>query len=64
MKKLISIITPTFNEEGNIEKLCSKISEELTKTEYNYEHIVIDNNSNDKTVEILKGRVLYNTIQL
>jgi len=60
MKKLISIITPTFNEEGNIEKLCSKISEELTKTEYNYEHIVIDNNSNDKTVEILKKIAISN----
>ena len=54
MKKLISIITPTFNEEGNIEKLCKKISEELLKTDCDYEHIVIDNNSKDKTVEILK----------
>ena len=54
MKKLISIITPTYNEEDNIEKLCSQISQELMKTDCDYEHIVIDNNSNDKTVEILK----------
>ena len=54
MKKLISIITPTYNEEDNIEKLCSQITQELMKTDCDYEHIVIDNNSNDKTVEILK----------
>jgi glycosyltransferase involved in cell wall biosynthesis len=60
MKKLISIITPTFNEEGNIEKLCLKISEEILKTDYDYEHIVIDNDSNDKTVEILKKIAIKN----
>jgi|TARA_B110000211_G_scaffold234841_1_gene306692 glycosyltransferase involved in cell wall biosynthesis len=60
MKKLISIITPTFNEEGNIEKLCLKISEEISKTDYDYEHIVIDNDSNDKTVDILKKIAIKN----
>ncbi len=54
MKKLISIITPTYNEEDNIEKLCSQISQELLNIDCDYEHIVIDNNSDDKTVEILK----------
>ena len=29
MKKFISIITPTYNEEGNIEKLCLEISKEI-----------------------------------
>tara|TARA_X000000368_G_scaffold416727_1_gene411338 strand:- start:1988 stop:2917 length:930 start_codon:yes stop_codon:yes gene_type:complete len=54
MKKLISIVTPTFNEQGNIKELCSKISSEMKKLDYEYEHIVIDNNSNDGTIEILK----------
>ena len=54
MKKLISIVTPTFNEEGNIESLCSSISEEMKKLKYDYEHIVIDNSSTDKTLDILK----------
>ncbi|MFL2890005.1 MAG: glycosyltransferase family 2 protein [Pelagibacteraceae bacterium] len=60
MKKLISIVTPTFNEEANIEKLCTKISEIMEKSEYNYEHIVIDNNSTDNTVKILRKLALTN----
>jgi len=54
MSKKISIITPTFNEEQNIEKLCLEISKEMSKLNYDYEHIVIDNNSEDKTISILK----------
>lgn len=54
MNKKISIITPTFNEELNIEKLCNEISSEMNKVDYQYEHIVIDNLSTDKTVQILE----------
>jgi len=54
MKKKISIITPTFNEAENIEKLCEEISKEMSKLAYEYEHIIIDNNSEDKTIEIIK----------
>ena len=50
----ISIVTPTFNEEENIEKLCSEIRVEMKKVNINYEHIVIDNASTDKTTAILK----------
>ena len=54
MKKTISIVTPTFNEEKNIDKFCNEISETMKKLDYNYEHIVIDNSSTDSTVEKLK----------
>ena len=54
MKKKISIVTPTLNEEKNIELLCEKIKTELKRLNYDYEHIVIDNNSSDNTVNILK----------
>jgi len=54
MKKKISIVTPAFNEELNIEKLCVLISEEMKKLNYEYEHIVIDNSSTDTTVSILR----------
>ena len=50
----ISIVTPTFNEDENIEKLCSDIKLEMEKLNVDYEHIVIDNSSTDKTIEILK----------
>jgi polyisoprenyl-phosphate glycosyltransferase len=54
MKKFISIVTPTYNEEGSIERLCLEISKEMSKLDYDYEHIVIDNASTDTTVQILK----------
>jgi len=50
----ISIVTPTYNEGENIEKLCSGIKLEMKKLNIDYEHIVIDNSSTDKTIEILK----------
>ena len=50
----ISIVTPTFNEEENIKKLCTDIKAEMEKLNIDYEHIVIDNSSTDKTIDILK----------
>ena len=50
----ISIVTPTFNEENNIQKLCSSVKTEMDKLNIDYEHIVIDNCSTDKTIENLK----------
>ena len=50
----ISIITPTFNEAQNIKKLCLDIKSEMEKINIDYEHIVIDNASTDKTIDILK----------
>jgi len=55
MKKLISIVTPCYNEEGNIELFCNKIKEIFSLIKkYDYELIVIDNCSTDKTAVILK----------
>ena len=55
MKKLISIVTPTYNEEENIQLLCDSVRKIMSSYEnYDYEHIFIDNASEDKTVEILK----------
>jgi glycosyltransferase involved in cell wall biosynthesis len=55
--KLISIVTPCYNEEGNVEELYNRVKNTLTKelNSYNYEHIFIDNASTDATVSILKN---------
>ena len=53
MKK-ISIVTPTFNEEENIEKLCEEIKSVFKSLNYKYEHLVIDNNSSDNTISKLR----------
>jgi len=50
----ISIVTPTFNEELNIEMLCTAIKKEMEKLNLDYEHIIIDNSSTDNTIKILK----------
>jgi glycosyltransferase involved in cell wall biosynthesis len=55
MKK-ISIITPCFNEEAGIAE-CAIAIQNLFSTElsaYDYEHIFIDNNSTDLTVDVLR----------
>ena len=54
MKKLISIITPTFNEETNIEKLSNAIAIQMQNLDYDYEHIIIDNASTDNTQSIIR----------
>lgn len=55
--KLISIVTPCYNEEENVEELYERVKSVLaTKlTDYDYEHIFIDNASTDNTVGLLKS---------
>jgi len=52
--KLISIITPCYNEEENIHELHERIAQVMSQLNYDYEHILIDNASTDRTVDILK----------
>lgn len=56
--KLISIVTPLFNEENNVEELCLRITAVMSQSDYDYEHICIDNASTDSTLELLKKRAL------
>lgn len=55
MKK-ISILTPCYNEEGNVEELYQRVKAqfELLKDKYEFEHVFIDNASTDNTVDILR----------
>jgi len=58
MKKLISIVTPCFNEVENIDELCDRINKKMAQLPYDYEHIFIDNASTDGTIEKIKQRAL------
>lgn len=52
---LISIVTPCYNEEGNVEELHQQIKNVFNALpHYDYEHIFIDNSSSDATVEVIK----------
>jgi glycosyltransferase involved in cell wall biosynthesis len=51
---LISIITPTYNEVKNIKDLSLLIQSVCESNKINYEQIIIDNNSNDGTIEVIR----------
>ncbi len=53
--KVISIVTPCYNEEDNAEEVYRRVREVMAGLgRYRYEHIFIDNASQDNTVAILK----------
>jgi glycosyltransferase involved in cell wall biosynthesis len=52
--KLISIVTPCYNEEDNIEELYQRVAAVMAAQPYDYEHICIDNCSTDGTVQKIK----------
>ena len=52
---LISVVTPCYNEEENVEKLFQAVNDVFTKLDgYTHEHIFIDNASTDRTASILR----------
>lgn len=53
-KKLISIVTPCYNEEENIDELYQRVAAVMATLPYEYEHICIDNASTDGTVKRIK----------
>jgi len=53
--KLISVITPCYNEQENVRELYRQVRAAFEAIgRYRYEHIFIDNASRDRTVAILK----------
>lgn len=53
--RLISIVTPCYEEEDNIVELCRRVREVFaTLPGYGYEHIFVDNGSADGTVRVLR----------
>ena len=56
-KKVISIVTPCFNEEGNVTPCYLAIKQlfEGPLAKYDYEHVFCDNASSDNSVLLLKG---------
>jgi glycosyltransferase involved in cell wall biosynthesis len=53
--RTISIVTACYNEEENVGTVYNRVREVMAGMDgYLYEHIFIDNNSTDKTVELLK----------
>jgi glycosyltransferase involved in cell wall biosynthesis len=54
-RKLISIVTPCYNEEDNVEELHRLITAQMEQfPHYDFEHIFIDNASTDGTVAAIR----------
>jgi len=52
--KTISIVTPCFNEEGNVREVYERVRDLMLRLgKYRYEHIFIDNASRDTTFTVL-----------
>ncbi len=51
MSELVSIITPTYNSERYIEETILSV---IAQTHHNWEHIIIDDRSQDRTKEIIE----------
>jgi dolichol-phosphate mannosyltransferase len=50
-KNHFSLVVPTLNEAGNINKLLTALTDALRGTPYEYEIVVVDDGSTDGTVE-------------
>lgn len=54
-QKLITVVSPCYNEELNVEELYKQVKAVFAELpQYRYEHLFIDNASTDSTVAILK----------
>ena len=51
----LSVIIPAYNEEKRIEKTLLSVNEHLSKQAYDYEIMVVNDGSKDKTAEIVNG---------
>jgi len=49
---VVSVVIPAFNEEENIERVIASLRGQTMPAD-DYEIIVVDNNSSDKTWEII-----------
>lgn len=52
-RNMVSLIIPTFNEQDNIVPLVERLNKTFTNQEY--EILFVDDNSKDKTVDIISG---------
>lgn len=53
--KTISVITPCYNEEGNVREVYERVRSTMLRLgRYRYEHIFIDNASRDDTFAVLQ----------
>ena len=50
----LSIVIPTYNEEGNISETVTVLYNVMEKEKIDHEIVVVNDNSKDNTAQILK----------
>jgi glycosyltransferase involved in cell wall biosynthesis len=55
MKKNITIVVPSYNEESNIEKLLESLNEVIASLDYNFKILFVDDGSRDGTIVTLEN---------
>jgi glycosyltransferase involved in cell wall biosynthesis len=51
----LSVVIPLYNEQDSLEELVTSISQHVNGLNLNYEIILIDDGSNDKSLQVLKS---------
>ena len=52
---MISVISPIYNEAESLQELCERVSAALDSIQEPFEFILIDNGSDDNSLEIIKA---------
>lgn len=60
-KALISIVIPFFNEEGNLEHLYSRVVKLFKEIDYEFELVLVDDGSVDRSFELAKNLRLHDS---
>jgi len=55
MKSSFSVVVPAYNEEENIASCIKNLDSFLSKTNWDYEIIIVNDGSKDKTSEVVHG---------
>jgi dolichol-phosphate mannosyltransferase len=53
LNEKLALVVPTLNEAGNIERLLNEVSDSLRPLGLPYEIVVVDDNSTDKTADLV-----------
>jgi len=53
-RRLLSVAAPAFNEEENLPAFCAAVSEVMQRLDYDFEIVIAENGSTDRSLEILR----------
>jgi len=58
--KFITILIPCYNEEKAIQGVIKNVERVMSQTDYQYEILIVDDNSTDKSVELISQEIKLN----